>query len=154
MNLSFGDDCFDGTISGTADYATTSNPVTIRVVNPNASGADIFIAFNAKKGINSGIVEFGDEVTVVQVVDGGGEDLSVSYWRSNMVAGGSYTNNNFGGKTLNVKVDSITGSDNASIKIYFGSICTVTTPAPTPAVSLLKSFILAFFFPSFFTKDQ
>ncbi len=72
MEYSLGDGCLVKTLSGIADYDTTPNKVLVKVLNPNGSGADIFVALNAKKDINSGTVEAPNQVTVVQVGGGGG----------------------------------------------------------------------------------
>ena len=134
MEYSSGDGCLVQTLSGIADYETTPNKVLVKVVNPDGSGADIFVAFNAKKGINSGTKEAGDQVTVVQVKGGGGLSYSESTLLGKLGDGGIYTSPDFkdGAEPLTVQVDSISGSDSADIKIYFGSGCTVTPPpAPT-----------------------
>ena len=131
MQYSLGDGCLVKTLSGIADYDTTQNKVLVKVVNPNDSEADIFVAFNAMKGINSGTREAGNQVTVVQV-EGGGLSYSKSSLLGKLSSGASYTNSNFGGESLTVEVVSISGSDSADVKIYFGSDCTVTPPpAPT-----------------------
>ena len=103
----------------------------MKVVNPDGSGADILVAFNAKKGINLGSGEAGNQVTVVSVKGGGGHGFSKSSLLGKLVSGANYTSPNFGGEPLTVQVDSISGSDSADIKIYFGSGCTVTPP-PVP----------------------
>jgi len=112
--------CFSGRLSGIADYGTTSNKVLVKIVYPSGtSGADIFVAFNAKKGINSGTQEADNQVTVVQVGQGSGASYSQSTLLMRLSAGGSYK---FGkGKSqLTVQVDSISGTDYADVKIYFG----------------------------------
>jgi hypothetical protein len=131
LEYSLGDGCLVKTLSGIADYDTTSNLVLVKVVNPNGSGADIFVAFNAKKDINSGTLEAGNQVTVVQVEDGGGLVYSKSTLLDKLSSGATYTNSNFGGDSLTVEVVNISGSDSAEVKIYFGSSCTVTPP-PSP----------------------
>ncbi len=133
MEYSSGDGCLVQTLSGIADYDTTPNKVLVKVVNPdpNNSGKDIFVAFNAKKGINSGTKEAGNQVTVVQVEGGGGSGYFESNLLSKLSAGGTYTSSDFGDQPLKVEVDSISGSDSADIKIYFGSECAVTPP-PVP----------------------
>eukprot|EP00984_Skeletonema_dohrnii_P001833 scaffold607_cov146-Skeletonema_dohrnii-CCMP3373.AAC.1 len=140
LEYSSGDGCLVKTISGIADYETTSNKVLIKIVNPSNNGADLFVAFNAKTGINSGTLEAGNQVTVVQVGSGGGEVYSESTLLAKLSAGGSYTTgSNFGGDlTVEVEGISASGTDyTADVKIYFGSECTVTpppvpTPPPTP----------------------
>jgi hypothetical protein len=114
--------CFSGRLSGIADYDTTSNKVLVKIVNASVSGADIFVAFNAMKGINSGTQEADNQVTVVQVGEGSGASFSQSTLLSKLSAGGSYINSTFGRKQsqLTVQVDSISGTDYADVKIYFG----------------------------------
>jgi hypothetical protein len=137
LEYSFGGGCLEKTLSGIADYEITPNKVLIKIVNPSNNGADLFVAFNAKKGINSGTVEAGNQVTVVQVGSGGGNVYSESTLLAKLSAEGSYTTgSNFGGD-LTVEVVGISGNDSADVKIYFGSECTVTpppvpTPPPTP----------------------
>ena len=137
MEYSFGDGCLEKTLSGIAEYEITPNKVLIKIVNPSNNGADLFVAFNAKKGINSGTVEAGNQVTVVQVGSGGGNVYSESTLLAKLSAEGSYTTgSNFGGD-LTVEVVGISVNDSADVKIYFGSECTVTpppvpTPPPTP----------------------
>jgi len=131
LEYSLGDGCLVKTLSGIADYDTTSNKVLVKVVNPNGNGADIFIAFNAQKDINSGTLEAGNQVTVVQVEGGGGLVYSKSTLLGKLSSGASYSNSNFGGESLTVEVVSISGSDSADVKVYFGSSC-IVTPPPSP----------------------
>jgi hypothetical protein len=137
--MTFEDICFSGRLAGIAEYGTTSNKVLVKIVNPSGSGADIFVAFNAKKGINSGTLEAGNQVTVVQVGEGGGASYSESKLLSKLSAGGSYINSNFGGKQLTVQAESISvvaGFEYyANVKIYFGSSCTAAPPTPAPIPS-------------------
>ena len=51
--------------------------------------------------------------------------MLVAMWVWELSSGASYTNSNFGGESLTVKVVSISGSDSADVKIYFGSGCTL-----------------------------
>jgi len=137
--MRFGDSCFSGRLTGVADYGATGNKVLVKIVNPSGIGDDIFVAFNAKKGINSGTVNAVNQVTVVQVKSGGGTSFSESSLLSKMNAGGSYINSNFGGKQLTVQVGSVSVSGSeyyADVKIYFGSSCTgAPPPAPAPSPS-------------------
>jgi hypothetical protein len=131
--MRFGDSCFRGRLSGIADYGTTGNKVLIKIVNPSGLGDDIFVTFNAKKGINSGTQEADNQVTVVQVKTGGGNSVSESSLLSKLDAGGRYTlsDSDFGYKQLTVQVDSvsISGSEYyANVKIYFGSECDLKGP--------------------------
>ena len=135
MELSSGDGCLVETLSGIADYDTTLNKVLIKIVNPSGNGTDLFVAFNAQKGINSGTREAGNQVTVVQA----GTPLggSISTLLGKLSAGGNYTTDSNFGEELTVEVVSISSSDSANVKIYFGGECTVTpqpdpTPPPTP----------------------
>ena len=128
--------CFDGNLYGIADYgAEVAGTVIVKVINPSGNGNDIFVAFNAQKGINSGTIEAGNQVTVVQAGEGG-NSYSESTLLSKMNAGDSYTSNsNFGGE-LKVEVQSTftSGSGsvfNAEVKIYFGSEC-IGSPTPAP----------------------
>ncbi len=131
MKYSVFDSCLVTTLSGIADYNTTSNKVLVKIVNPvDLAGADIFVAFNAKKGISKGTQEAGNLVTVVQVASGGGLLYSNSKLLAKISSGASYTNSDFGGESLTVEVVSINGNDSADVKIYFGSSCTAN-PAPT-----------------------
>ncbi len=145
LEMRFGDGCFSGRLSGIADYGTTANKVLVKIVNPSGNGDDIFVAFNAKKGINSGTREADNQVTVVQVASGGGSSYSQSNLLRKMDAGGSYINSNFGGKQLTVQVGSVSVSGSeyyANVKIYFGNDCTPTrnpdpTPPPAPSTDML-----------------
>ena len=128
MEISSADGCIETSLSGIADYETTTNPVLIKVLNPVNSGNDYFVAFNAATGINSGTREAGDQVTVVQVENSGGTDYAKSWLRAKLNGGGSYTIDD-----LTVEVDSITGSDVANVRIYFGGSCGPATPPPSPA---------------------
>ena len=128
LETSLSHGCLETSLSGIADYDTTSNLVLIKIVNPANDGADFFVAFNAKKGINRETQETGDKVTVVQVPSGGGMNYATSEFLRELSAGEKYTNDVF-----TVEVESITGSDFANVKIYSGPTCALTTPAPSPA---------------------
>eukprot|EP00984_Skeletonema_dohrnii_P002501 scaffold866_cov116-Skeletonema_dohrnii-CCMP3373.AAC.5 len=122
LELSSGDGCLVETLSGIADYDTTLNKVLIKIVNPSGNGTDLFVAFNAQKGINSGTREAGNQVTVVQA--GTPLETSVSTLLGKLSAGGKYTTDSNFGEELTVEVVSISSSDSANVKIYFGSECT------------------------------
>eukprot|EP00984_Skeletonema_dohrnii_P033572 scaffold30519_cov162-Skeletonema_dohrnii-CCMP3373.AAC.1 len=130
LETSLSHGCLEISLSGIADYDTTSNLVLVKIVNPANDGKDFFVAFNAKKGINRETQETGDKVTVVQVEEGGGTRYAKSLFLKELGAGGNYTNDVF-----TVEVESITGSEFANVKIYSGPTCALTTPAPSPAPS-------------------
>lgn len=57
---------FSGDIYGIANYDTSPGRVIVRIEDPFTSQNDHFVMFNRKTGINSGVVEAGDQVTVTR----------------------------------------------------------------------------------------
>lgn len=111
-------------LSGIADYSTTPNKVLVKI---NKSGDDLFIAFNAKKGINSGTQEAGNMVTVVEA-GGGGTSYSPSTLLAKLSSGQSYSSG-----SISIQVNDIVGSEYADVFIALISDCNAPTPNPTSA---------------------
>jgi len=111
-------------LSGIADYSDTPNKVLVKI---DRGGNDLFIAFNAKKGINSGTVEAGNQVTVVEAGEGG-EDYAESSLLAKLSKGGTYSNGSF-----SIQVNNIVGSDYADVFISLTDNCNAPTPNPTSA---------------------
>jgi hypothetical protein len=60
-----------GVIEGVADYDNNSNTQTVVVKIPReVKSKDLYIGYNRKKGINSGVVEEGDNVIIVEEAEG------------------------------------------------------------------------------------
>ena len=110
--------CQTRRLSGVADYGSTPNRVVLKFKNPNNTGVDLFVAFNAKKGINSGTQEAPNLVTVVQA-GLGGEGYSKSVLLSKLANGKSFSTSNFGGKKLLIKVVAISGTSYADVQTCF-----------------------------------
>lgn len=119
-------DCFNGAISGIADYGTTSNNVLIKIQNPDMNGKDLYVTFNSKKGINRETQEAGDLVTVVLQ---GQEAYAQSSLLAKMDVGSIYQTTQWSNKPLTIRVLQIDGNDFAVIDIAYGEQC------PTPACS-------------------
>jgi hypothetical protein len=111
-------------LSGIADYSDTPNNLLVRI---DRGGDDLFIAFNAKKGINSGTVEAGNQVTVVEA-GAGGTGYAESSLLAKLSKGGTYSNGSF-----SIQVNNIVGSDYADVFISLTDNCNAPTPNPTSA---------------------
>ncbi|KAL7450676.1 hypothetical protein ACHAWC_002556, partial [Mediolabrus comicus] len=109
-------------LSGISDYPDTSNEVLVKI---NLGGNDLFIAFNAKKGINSGTQEAGNKVTVVQAGKGG-EDYSTSTLLAKLSNGQTYNHSS----GASIQVTNIVSSDYAEVFISLGD-CNAPRPQPT-----------------------
>jgi hypothetical protein len=109
-------------LSGISDYPDTSNEVLVKI---NLGGNDLFIAFNAKKGINSGTQEAGNKVTVVQAGKGG-EDYSTSTLLAKLSNGQTYNHSS----GASIQVTNIVSSDYAEVFISLGD-CNAPRPPPT-----------------------
>ncbi len=107
-------DCFNGAISGIADYGTTSNNVLIKIQNPDMNGKDLYVTFNSKKGINRDTQEAGDLVTVVLQ---GQEAYAQSSLLAKMDVGSIYQTTQWSNKPLTIRVLQIDGNDFAVIDI-------------------------------------
>ncbi len=116
--------CQTVTLSGIADYSDTPNKVLVKI---NKSGDDLFIAFNAKKGINSGTQEAGNQVTVVEA-GGGGTSYAESTLLAKLSSGESYSSG-----SISIQVNNIVGSDYADVFISLTDDCNAPTPNPTSA---------------------
>jgi len=111
-------------LSGIADYSDTPNKVLVKI---DRGGNDLFIAFNAKKGINSGTQEAGNQVTVVEA-GAGGTGYAESSLLAKLSKGGTYSNGSF-----SIQVNNIVGSDYADVFISLTDNCNAPTPNPTSA---------------------
>ena len=109
-------------LSGISDYPDTSNEVLVKI---NLGGNDLFIAFNAKKGINSGTQEAGNKVTVVQAGKGG-EDYSTSTLLAKLSNGQTYNHSS----GASIQVTNIASSEYADVFISLGD-CNAPRPPPT-----------------------
>jgi len=128
------DNCLVVEVTGQADYvAATDQTVLVKMNRP--SGTDLFLMYNKKTGINSGTVEGGNLVMVVEAAQEG-----TAYAESNLLAklgaGGSQTFPNYlnDGRDLVVRVLSL-NNGKAQMRIEFAGLCTGTmapTPAPCP----------------------
>jgi hypothetical protein len=123
---------FVGVLGGISDYSDSNNTVLVKLNNLNSTSTsrydDYYVNFNRQSGINSGTLEGGDQVTVVQ----GGE--GTGYAETDLVAklsaGEEYTIINFddSGEAATITVNTIGGSADVSICI---APCPSLTPSPT-----------------------
>jgi hypothetical protein len=127
--------CFEGKVYGIADYSNAASSVVLVKID-DASATDYFVTFNRQSGINSGTVEGGNQVTVVQA-GGEGTSYAESSLLAKLSAGGSWSGT-IDGKTMKVTVLSITTSASpayATVRISEnGNSCSadpIVTNAPT-----------------------
>lgn len=66
---------FSGDVYGIANYETSPGPVIVRIRDPSTTANDHYVMFNRKTGINSGVVEAGNQVLVTRGNSGGESDL-------------------------------------------------------------------------------
>ena len=133
MNIGGGgatDNCLEKQITGQSDYDVNTNQIILVKMN-RSTGRDLFLMYNKKTGINSGTMEGGDQVTVVEA-DGEGTDNGESWLVAKLGAGQVYTASNYtvAGKDLVITVLSI--GTTANVRIEYDGLCT-NTMAPTPA---------------------
>jgi len=121
--------CFDGDLHVIVDYPTATT--VLLKVQDDANSVDYYVNFNAKKGINSGTREGGNQVTTTS------KTLAVrdSYGESEFVAklGGqaSFTFANY-----NITVDAIDttkGKAHVTLLLTGQSVCMPPSPAPANA---------------------
>ena len=110
------DNCLDAQITGQSDYDVNSYvnlSQTILVKMNRSSGRDLFLMYNKKTGINSGTLEAGNLVTVVEA-DAEGTAYGESWLVAKLSAGQSYTGSNYlgNGKDLVISVLSIGATAN------------------------------------------
>jgi hypothetical protein len=124
------DNCLVQEITGQSDYNVNNNQIILVKMN-RSTGRDLFLMYNKKTGINSGTMEGGDQVTVVEA-DGEGTDNGESWLVAKLGAGQVYTASNYtvAGKDLVITVLSI--GTTANVRIEYDGLCT-NTMAPTPA---------------------
>lgn len=124
------DNCFETDITGQADYDAALSQ-TILVKMNRSSGRDLFLMYNKKTGVNSGTVEGGNTVMIVEA-DGEGTSYGQSWLMAKLGAGGSKTFTNYlgDGRDLVVTVPSIGSA--ARVKIEFGGLCSTNPPTPNP----------------------
>lgn len=101
--------CFDGTLHGIADY-TEATTVLLKV---QGKQTDVFINFNAKKGINQGTQDGGNQVLVVSRLRGKRDSFAVSDLRAKLSAGDSFS---FEGYTISVgNINIVAGTAKVSV---------------------------------------
>jgi len=134
-----------GKLQGIVDYTTSSNAKVLIKIN-TASGDDYFINFNARKGINIGTQEGGDQIMIVTA---GLEGLK--YAPSTLVAklsaGGRYqiADLDGSGMTLTVEVLAINVSEDAEISICLGDCPNHAAPNAALTADPTKSLTAARF---------
>ena len=131
-----------GTIVGVSDYGNKQIANSKVVVRIDRGGNDLYLGYNRKKNMNSGVKANGDQVTIVEEDEG--------YSKSNFIAGlnpgkrKTFSNFRNSGRTLFVDYISTDSSRNeAKVAIYFddcvypgcceGSLCGTASPPPTSA---------------------
>jgi len=133
MNIGGGgatDNCLDTEITGQSDYDVNSDQ-TILVKMNRFSGKDLFLMYNKKTGINSGTVEGGNTVTVVEA-DAEGTGYAESSLVGKLGAGASYTAANYLGDGRDLVITVLSIGAKAHVRIEFDDFCTNTMP-PTPS---------------------
>jgi len=131
-----------GKIAGIDDYLngqTTNEKVVVKIDNM-LSSTDLYVMYNRKEGVNSGVVDYPNEVVIVE--GSVGNVASQSWLLGHLSASQVYRSSNWesNGKDLVVEVcEMVTGvPDYARVMIYLdeGSVnnpsCVVSTPAPIP----------------------
>jgi len=129
--LSTSNPTYEGQLVGIADYSPSSAPVLVKL--NTATSTDYYVNFNRKTGINSGTVEAGNQVTVVEQ-GGEGTGYAESSLKAKLGNGGIYTISNFdgSGQDATIVVNSINTNVNpgfANVSICIGP-CTSPTPIP------------------------
>jgi hypothetical protein len=126
------DNCLVQEITGQSDKdVNTGQIILVKMSRPSAAGKDLFLMYNKKSGINSGTVEGGNMVTVVEA-DGEGTAYGESWLVAKLGIGDVYTASNYlgAGKDLVITVLSIGNA--AHVRIEYDDLCT-RTMAPTPS---------------------
>jgi hypothetical protein len=127
---------FVGVLGGISDYSDSNNTVLVKLNKLNSTSTsrydDYYVNFNRQSGINSGTLEGGDQVTVVQ----GGEGTEYSYADTDLVAklsaGEEYTIKNFDGSGQNATITVHAIGQTAYVSICIGPCPPRRTPLPTP----------------------
>lgn len=110
--------CFNGELHGIADYPI-ANTVLLKVKNRSAT--DYYVNFNAKRGINSGTQEAGDQVTVTTRNRGFRDSYSESELVAELGSGESYS---FPGYIINVgTINKLAGTAQVTVLPTDQSIC-------------------------------
>ena len=123
--------CFENKVYGIADYGNAASS-TVLVKIDDASATDYFVTFNRQTGINSGTVEAGNQVTVVQA-GGEGTSYAESSLLAKLSAGGSWSGI-IDGKTMIVNVlsiNTVASPAYAQVRISENGLACGTTGAPT-----------------------
>jgi hypothetical protein len=97
----FGVNCFDGILHGIADYDTATT-VLIKV---HGTQTDVFVNFNAKRGMNQGTQEGADQVLVVSRVRGKRDSFAVSDLSAKLSEGDSFDFEGYTVSVTNINVD-------------------------------------------------
>jgi len=125
------DNCLETDITGQADYDIDLDQTIIVKMN-KPSGRDLFLMYNKKTGINSGTLEGGNTVMVVEA-DSEGTAYGESWLVGKLGAGASKTFADYlgdgSGRDLVITVPSI-NDGKAQVKIDFDGLCD-RTMAPT-----------------------
>ncbi|KAL3796919.1 hypothetical protein ACHAW5_005399 [Stephanodiscus triporus] len=103
---------FESNLHGIADYNNAASSYVLFKIN-DSSATDIYVAYNRKKGINSGTVEAGDQVTITQA-GGEGTSYAESELLAKLSAGGMWTGT-VSGRSVTVHVKSILTIDSAQV---------------------------------------
>jgi hypothetical protein len=123
--------CFENKVYGIADYGNAASS-TVLVKIDDASATDYYVTFNRQSGINSGTVEAGNQVTIVQA-GGEGTSYAESSLLAKLSAGGSWSGV-VDGKTMVVNVlsiNTVASPAYAQVRISENGLACVTTGAPT-----------------------
>lgn len=108
--------------------------VIVKIDNPTST-TDLYIMYNKKEGVNTGMVKFPNLVTIVSAVN----DITFdqSWLVATLNATQKYRATNFSGQSqdLVIEVGSMVAGtpDYANILVYMENATLAPTPAPTPA---------------------
>jgi len=141
-----------GNIMGVADYDKNSHEqtVVVRIVRKKNNKGDLFVGYNRQKGINSGVVENGDNVIIVEKAEGYSTSNFIEYLHPrSSVSSKKFVNFEETGRNLVVDFSRYGNSiDEAFVAIYFedcpypeccrGAMCT-QAPTKAPMTTSLES---------------
>lgn len=141
VNQSPTDNCIGHTeeflLTGQAEYESNAGQnILVKINGPAAN--DYFLMYNKQVGINSGTVEGGNQVLIVQA-SAEGSGYAPSYLVSKLSPGDSHSITDFlgDGTTVNINFFEVINGK-ASIKIEYGNYCTATfAPTACPDISVL-----------------
>jgi hypothetical protein len=133
---------WSGTVVGVSDYGNNQIPNGKVVVKIDRGGNDLYVGYNRKKDMNSGVKTNGNQVTIVEEDQG--------YSQSNFIAGlnpnnrRTFSNFRNSGRTLVVDFTSTgNSSDEAMVAIYFDDSPPISAPVAAPIAAPIAAPVAA-----------